>query len=457
LSPLVQRRFVISLVAVFAVLAVVPGGASAKVRTLTYRFGPVAVGPYQALKDSNEVRTPAVSGSVVAMSARVVDADGDVIPQSQVMLHHLVFFDGGFAGAPRHDGTCGTSRTAQRFFGTSEELRDLTLPAGYGYRVDRRDRWASAWMLMNHTHSARRAWIRYRVTVDDSKKVEPVEPYWVSVEKCGPDPQYSVPGGDAPGSTHTRRRTWEVPVTGRIVAVGGHLHGGARALRLVQQRCRRTLVTSKPTYGQPDDPVYKVTPLLHEPDPLNITWWQSATGIPVLKGERLAVAADYDGQFPHMRVMGIDHVYIARDASVARGCGALPADAQELGPNWAGRPAPPRVALTLAQMRSDGRAHPTRRPPGKTLRFGEGVADVDELNVSYRPANISIPLGARVRWRFRDGDEHDVTLNSGPVGFGGPWSRAGDSYSRVFDVAGVYRLYCSLHPAAMSQVVRVRP
>ncbi|MEA2352859.1 MAG: hypothetical protein QOJ14_1273 [Thermoleophilaceae bacterium] len=452
-----QRGLPISVVAAFVLAALAPGGAAATVRTDTYRFGPVTVGPYQAVKDSNEVTTPRSSGSVVAMSARVVDAAGDVIPQSQVMLHHLVFFDGGFAGARRHDNTCGTSRTAQRFFGTSEELRDLTLPEGYGYDFDRRDRWAASWMLMNHTHRTRSAWIRYRVTVDDSKEVEPVEPYWVSVEPCGPDPQYSVPGGGAPGSTHSRRRTWEVPASGRIVAVGGHLHGGSRALRLYQRRCRRTLVTSKPTYGQPDNPVYRVTPLLHEPDPLDITWWQSATGIPVRRGEKLVVTADYDGRYPHMRVMGIDHLYIARDASVGHGCAALPADAQELGPDWIGRPAPPHVALTLARMMSDGRAHPVARPPGKTVTFDSPLANARELAVSFSPSNISIPRGARVRWRFHDGDEHDVTLNSGPVGFGGPWSRSGASYSRRFDVPGTYRLYCSLHPAAMSQVVRVRP
>jgi plastocyanin len=456
LSAVVRRTSLIALVAAIAVGALWTGPADARVRTLTYRFGPVAVGPYQALKDSNEVRTPPVSGSVVAMSVRVVDASGAAIPQSQVMLHHLVFFDGGFADSPRHDNTCGTRRTAQRFFGTSEELRDLTLPAGYGYRFDRRDRWASAWMLMNHTHVARRAWIRYRVTVDDSRRIEPVEPYWVSVEPCGPDPQYSVRGGGAPGSTHTHRRAWRVPATGRIVAVGGHLHGGSRELRLVQPRCGRTLVRSKPTYGEPDNPVYRVTPLLHEPDPLNITWWQSATGIPVVRGEELEVAADYDAERPHMRVMGIDHLYMAREARAPRGCGQLPADAQELGPSWTGRAEPPRVALTLAQMGPDGRARPTATLRGSTVRFG-GSAGVRELAVGFHPAKISIPVGSRLRWRFSDPDEHDVTLNSGPVGFAGPWSTRGDSYSRRFDVPGTYRLYCSLHPASMAQVVRVRP
>ena len=246
-----------------------------------------------------------------------------------------------------------------------------------------------------------------------------------------------------------------MPATGRIVAVGGHLHGGARALRLLQPRCRRTLVTSKPTYGEPDNPVYRVTPLLHEPDPLNITWWQSATGIPVVRGERLVVASDYDGSRPHMRVMGIDHVYIARDPPAPRGCAPLPADAQELGAAWPGRATPPRVALTLARMGPDGRARPVALPPGRTRSYA-GDAEVREAREAFSAARLSIPSGGTVRWRFADPDQHDVTVVDGPVGFAGPWSRRGEVYSRRFDVPGTYRLYCSLHPALMSQVVTVR-
>ena len=50
-----------------------------------------------------------------------------------------------------------------------------------------------------------------------------------------------------------------------------------------------------------------------------------------------------------------------------------------------------------------------------------------------------------------------MTLVEGPVGFAAPWTSRGGTYERRFDVPGTYRLYCSLHPAAMSQVVTVRP
>ena len=430
------------------------GSAGATLTTYTYKFGPLKVGPYQAVKQSNPVKTPPVSGSIVRMDAHVVDATDQVVPQSQVMLHHLVFFEYGHTGARRLDGTCTKHGAGERFYGTSEELRAMTLPAGYGYPFDRRDRWTSSWMLMNHTHQDRAVFIQYRVTVDDAKGLTPVKPYWVSIVPCGADPQYSVAGGGGP--TSTRRRDWKVPVSGRIVAVGGHLHGGSRDLRLNQPRCSdRLLVRSQPTYGQPDDPVYQVTPLLHEPDPLSISWWQSATGIPVTRGETLRVSSDYDGRFPHMRVMGIDHVYIAPAPRVSHACAPLPADAQVLGPDFFGRPTPPQVELTLAVMRSDGYAHPVGTLAGPTRTFAAS-GSVKEYGLSFHPNKISIPVGGSVTWTFRDQDQHDVTLNNGPVGFGGPWSSRGDSYRRRFTVPGTYNLYCSLHPARMAQVVQVR-
>ena len=53
----------------------------------------------------------------------------------------------------------------------------------------------------------------------------PVTPLWLSVLPCreSPDPQYSVPGGGRPGSTHYRGRTWKLPVGGRVRAEQGRV------------------------------------------------------------------------------------------------------------------------------------------------------------------------------------------------------------------------------------------
>ena len=48
------------------------------------------------------------------------------------MLHHLVFTNGG-PDNRRADPRARCKTTRERFYGTSEELRPLTLPPGYGY------------------------------------------------------------------------------------------------------------------------------------------------------------------------------------------------------------------------------------------------------------------------------------------------------------------------------------
>ena len=450
-----RGRVLRAVVAGLAVGLAVAAPAAARIRDVTLKWGPVTIPRYDGMRGGTPVPAPRMDGSIVEMDAFIVDRGGRVVPQAQVMLHHLVFKDLGSPGHPRRDGACPSSQGDQRFYGESEELRAMTLPRGYGYRIARRERWRMGWMIMNHTHRARQVWLRYHMRID-TRRLRPVTPYWLSVTGCHVDPQFSVPGsGSGPASTYVRSRGFRMPRSGRIVAVGGHLHGGSRSISLTQPRCHgRTLVTSKPTYGMPDDAVYQVRPLLHEPDPRNVTWWQSPRGIPVRRGEELRVTARYRDDFPYMRVMGIDHVYVAHGPAPG-GCGPLPADAQELGPDFIGRATPPHMELVLAAMGSDGFGHPVGTPPGP-LRSFAGTGAVTEQGYRFSPRRLSIPVGGRVRWTFRDSDLHDATLVTGPRGFSSPPMRGG-GYSHRFDVPGTYRIYCSLHPIDMSQVVTVRP
>jgi plastocyanin len=424
-------------------------------KTYVYRFGPHRIGPYQVASGTDAVSPPPVRGAIVAMDTRLVTRAGAAIPQSRVMLHHIVYTDGGPDGR-RRDLACPGRPIQRRFFGTSEELRPLTLPRGYGYRTAPRDRWRASWMLMNHRARGRSALLEYRVTVDPDPAIVPVQPLWLSVLPCGRgrDPQWSVPGGGAPGSTDYRARTWRLPFGGRIVAVGAHLHGGARRLTVGRPRCGATpFVSAQPVYAPAGDPLYALTPLLHEPDPKSISWAQSATGWSVPAGSRLQVTAAYDAERPHMRVMGIAHVYIARGPAPA-GC-AAPPDAETLGAPFAGRPEPPAIGLTLAGIGRDGLARPIERPPGPVVRRS-GDTTVRVAHYAFSRPNLSIPRGSRITWRFSGATRHDATLAAGPVGFASPSANAGRTWSRRFRTPGEYRIYCSLHPVYMSQYVRVR-
>ena len=170
------------------------------------------------------------------------------------------------------------------------------------------------------------------------------------------------------------------------------------------------------------------------------------------------MTASYDGSRPHMRVMGIDHVYVAPPApGQARRLRARPPDAQTLGPEFpAARAAPPKVALTLARMGGDGVARPSTNGIGAP-RLVRGDARVMVDDFAFRPAHLTVGRGAIVRWRFAErGVKHDVTVAAGPRGFGSPWRDAGGRYGRRFSEPGTYLLQCSLHAATMSQVVHVR-
>ncbi len=214
-------------------------------------------------------------------------------------------------------------------------------------------------------------------------------------------------------------------------------------------------MVSRPLYGLPDHPYYNVLPVLHEPGPMATSWLTSATGIPVRKGERLRVTSVYDGERAHVRAMGIWHLYLAPDRSVRAGCRPLPRDVQSSLPSVPGRSDPPAVSVPLTGLDAQGRAVSIDRPAGPTLMGGRRV-DVRVDDLAYRVRNLSVPRDATVRWRFHGRAYHDVTLANGPVGFASRWSLRGDTYVRRFTKPGTYRLFCSLHPIAMTQVIDVR-
>ena len=110
------------------------------------------------------------------------------------------------------------------------------------------------------------------------------------------------------------------------------------------------------------------------------------------------------------------------------------------------------MQLTLARLGKDGLARPTTRATGEPSTATQVTVD----GFAFQPDHLEITAGAVVRWRFAErGVKHDVTLADGPLGFGSPWLSDGGRYGRRFTDPGTYLLQCSLHPAFMSQVVKV--
>jgi plastocyanin len=428
-----------------------PAAASAETRTLTMRFGPVDMHGYETGTGVDRTPAPHVDGSITSMYAHLVDRAGRPIPQQHVMLHHVLFTNQSHGGI----GDCRNAK-AEAFYGTGEEDQRIEMPPGYGYRVRAKDRWKVGWMFMNHRHTTDRVYLQYTVTVSD-EPLKPVTPYWISAS-CAKGKIYSVPGGGGPDSVHRRSRTWVVPKSGRIIAAAAHAHGGALRISAARKGCGE-LLASESRYGAVDDPIYNLSPVLHEPAPRSMSVLTSAQGWPVRKGDRLKVTSEYSNAHPHSAVMGILHLYIARGGGRTTRCPAPPADAQPHRlpfPGFPGRERPPDVSPQLSALDSDGVARPVLGALPGPLRTTNGDATVTLRNAMFRPRRLSVPRGSTVRWRFRDPIQHDVTLASGPRAFASAYYKGPARYRKTLTTPGEYRIFCSLHPVTMSQTIEVR-
>jgi plastocyanin len=453
-AGLMRPRPVLLCIAIaFALVAAAPAGAAT--RHITLRTGPYTVQGFQTIWPNVAVRNTGVDGYITRMDAALVDRRGHAVRINKVMLHHVVFIDSG-----RRYNAC-RGRKGTPFFGTGEENEQLVLPPGYGYRTHRGDDWRMVAMFMSHQLQAKTVYLRYRVTVitgPPARRMTDVLPMWLRADGCKVEPAYDVNGDGDPAQHNLQTAAWRMPVDGRIVAAGGHLHGGAYDLRVTQPRCGdRTLIHNAPRYGEPSDLVYHVFPVLHEPGPISTGWQLSKAGIPVRKGELLNVTGDYDQSEPHGRVMAITHLYVARDSNVPAGCPRLPSDIRTVWSRPRGRSLPPRVTIPLSRLNSRGRVVSVDRPPGDEVVSDTPDTAVGTTLQAFAPANLSIPTGASVTWRFDDDYAHNVSLASGPRGVYSPNFHQGATYTHQFTVPGTYKLFCYLHPLTMNQVVTVRP
>ena len=447
-------------------LAAMPGGAAADVKTYTQRVGPVTVGGYEVKQSVLPAPHADVDGFVTNMEVDVVEADGTPVPIQRLMLHHIVF-----GNTNRTDATCDSilgfdGRTnslysSERFYAAGEERAKMALPAGYGYRLNSDDFWGLLYMFMNHRPTTDRAYIQYKYRVvsgADADSYRAVEPYWLDVQNCRADPIYNVPGTKGKGSTHTKSSEFVMPKSGRIVAGGGHVHGGAHRLTLTKPGCDgQQIGESVPTWGKKSHPFYNVRPVLHEPGPIAMSGFLSEQGIPVAKGEAIRLNSIYDNSLPHTRVMGISIVYVDHGKNVPEPCGPLPDDILTGNPPGTpeGREGPIRYKIPLTGLNENGEAVTIRKPPGKAKRLKSG-ARIDVGDRFFERPNVRLKRGGKLKWRFSGQELHNVTLANGPIGFGSPNLDDDRTYSRRFTRNGKYKLFCALHPVQMTERVVVK-
>jgi plastocyanin len=407
-----------------------PGQALGEVRTLAFDSAPITVTRYEVARGVQLAPSPKVDGYVVGMSADVVDPAGNSVSPMDVMLHHVVFAK---VGAP--DYTCSNIEDytgqpapfqAERFYAEGEERFSLALPDGYGYPNRGQDAWGLLYMLMNHHPHTMVVRIRYTVRYVTGEPLTAVKPVWLDIKNCRADPVFNVPGTGKPGSIVTRQAEFRMPESGRFVAGGGHLHGGGISLDISDTSCG-SLFTSYPTWG-----LIEPKPILHEPGPMRMTAFSDPAGRPVSAGDVVRLTARYDNSRPHVRVMGIVILFF------------VPGPTSGCTPFSSAVPPPSQAEQVTIEL--------LKRPAGPVRR---DIRSTWVGDYAFGAQRVSVRRGALFTWRFRGSVEHDVTLASGPVGFASP-SMSRGTYSFRFTRRGTYRLFCSLHPARMTQMVTVR-
>jgi plastocyanin len=431
-----------------AALLAIP--AAAKPYEKTLKEGPFELSPYSVrLGGGKDIKTPRIKGFITHMEADVVDVrTGKVVPIQRIMLHHIVFSNRGSGPQPK----------SQAFYGDGEERARMDLPKGYGYPIARDDRWTFVWMLMNHRDRPDKVYIRYRMTLDRNPRLHPVVPVAWDTSHGRQGLVFDVPGGGAPGSIDQRSATHPSPVSGRIVAGLGHVHGGAKSLTLSEPTCgNRRIYASRPTWGLPSHPFYHVRPVLHEPGPIHMSLLQSEKGIPVTAGQPLTLTSRYDNQFPHVRAMGLMLAYVAPDRRVTAPCGPIPTDVKAIGSSIPGRSRAPHIPIPTYRYDARGQAVKASAPSGDAPVSTRGDASVDVTDAGFSSGNLSIPLDSTVTWRFLGPRLHNVTLASGPEGFSSDRLVGGRTFSKQFTKAGTYQFFCELYPVGMIERVVVRP
>lgn len=76
---------------------------------------------------------------------------------------------------------------------------------------------------------------------------------------------------------------------------------------------------------------------------------------------------------------------------------------------------------------------------------------VEVKDFSFTPANLSVPSGATVTWKFEDSASHDVKADD--QSFSSPLLNDGKTYQFTFAKPGSYPYTCSVHPYMMGAVM----
>lgn len=276
-------------------------------------YGPFSYDDANAAGDlmfTGLVRPPNAAGYITSMRATLEDGEGEFVPRHAVHLHHAVWLN-----LSKADMTCEEfpiigdylPYTPDRFFATGKERTKIGLPADYGYYWDNDGPAAlpflgPTWAMNTHLQwmhggTPKEVYIRFNLQFtpeDEAEGMTDVRPVWFDIDNCS-DSEFDVPAEEG-----GYRPTWDytMPLGGRFVTLGGHLHDGGRRLKLENLTRDETVYVSRAGYGAND-------PAKAGWDLRKMTAYSAHPGIDVAAGDVLRLTAVYDNAKSWKDVMGI--------------------------------------------------------------------------------------------------------------------------------------------------------
>lgn len=127
------------------------------------------------------------------------------------------------------------------------------------------------------------------------------------------------------------------------------------------------------------------------------------------------------------------------------------------------------VTLLTAACGGSGEETPEASQPSEAAA-PDGSADIDVVNIAFKPATMKVLTGTKVTWTSMDeGVKHTVTsgkpgkrdiagVQKGSEGkpdgvFDGELPDADATYSFTFDKAGTFQYFCEVHPSMVAEIV----
>jgi hypothetical protein len=299
------------------------------VQVTTVRYGPFTLPPAGKGGDVDHANVFLPDAARPCEDCFITRAEPDLVYDdgtpanldTGLMLHHAVLFNTG-----RPDTTCGSDtffgRLGERFLASGNERTVKRYPDGYGYHLGH-DPVTGVFHIMNHSAQTKTVWFTFKVDwlPDSASGIRAVTPLWLDENNCR-DSEYAAPAG--PTAKHW---TWTSPVSGRIVAGGGHVHTGGVRTVLTNTTTGQHICTAWAGYGR--KPAY-----MGEIESMSWCAWDTL-GV-VHKGDVLDLESDYDAAEPVEGAMGIMVMALYQTDDLAAGTPAPPEASGATMPSTAG-------------------------------------------------------------------------------------------------------------------------